>query len=71
MHNRLTLAFAAAGAIVLLGFASPVQAQPYPGMMGGYGPGYGMMGPGYGPGYGRWAATDPAILWGQATDPDI
>lgn len=53
MHNSRYKACAAAAAIVVLAFASPVKAQPYgPGMMGGYGPGYGMMGGGYGPGYG-------------------
>ena len=42
--------FAAGLALIAAG---AVQAQPYygPGMMGGYGPGYGMMGGGYGPGY--------------------
>ena len=50
MSHRLCTALAAAGALALL--ALPVQAQPYPGMMGpGYGPGY-MMGPGYGTGQG-------------------
>lgn len=53
MHNSRYKAFAAAAAIAVLAFAGPVKAQPYgPGMMGGYGPGYGMMGGGYGPGYG-------------------
>jgi hypothetical protein len=69
MHNRLTLAFAAAGAIVLLGFVSPVQAQPYPGMMGGYGPGYGMMGPGYGPGYGMMGGYGPGYMMGPGYGP--
>jgi hypothetical protein len=51
MRNHFRFALAAAGAVALLGLAGPVRAQPYPGMMGGYGPGYGMMGPGYGPGW--------------------
>ena len=42
-----------AAAAAIAGGAALVQAQPYgPGMMGGYGPGYGMMGGGYGPGFG-------------------
>jgi len=45
-----TLRYAAfAAALAALGFAGPAVAQPYG---GGYGPGYGMMGPGYGGGYG-------------------
>lgn len=49
------LALAASGA---------VQAQPYygPGMMGGYGPGQGMMGGGYGPGPGMMGGYGPG--WG-------
>lgn len=43
--------------LLVAGFAfaltGAAQAQPYgPGMMGGYGPGQGMMGGGYGPGWG-------------------
>ena len=45
MRNLRNGIFAAAVAIAAVGFVSPVQAQPYG---GGYGPGYGMMGPGYG-----------------------
>lgn len=50
MRKILLLAIAAA----TLGASIPSQAQPYygPGMMGGYGPGYGMRGGGYGPGWG-------------------
>jgi hypothetical protein len=53
MRKLSYLAGAAAIAIAVGGVAVHVSAQPYgPGMMGGYGPGYGMMGGGYGPGYG-------------------
>jgi hypothetical protein len=51
MQNSRYKVFTAATVIAVFAFASPVKAQPYgPGMGGGYGPGYGMMGGGYGPG---------------------
>jgi hypothetical protein len=52
MRNLRCSVAAATLAFVVIPFAVPVKAQPYgPGMMGGYGPGYGMMGGGYGPGW--------------------
>jgi len=50
-------------AAAIAAFAASASAQMGPGMMGGYGPGYGM-GPGmmggYGPGYGM----GPGMMWG-------
>ena len=50
--RRIRYDILAAGLAVII--AGSAQAQPYygPGMMGGYGQGYGMMGGGYGPRYG-------------------
>ena len=45
MRNLRNGIFAAAVAVAAAGLVGPAQAQPYG---GGYGPGYGMMGPGYG-----------------------
>lgn len=72
MRKLLLLAVAAA----TLGIGMPSQAQPYygPGMMGGYGGGYGpgpMMGPGYGggymmgPGYGGGNGYGPGMMGGS------
>lgn len=69
--------FVIAAAVLAIGGAaagihSQAQAQPYgPGMMGGYGPGYGygrgyMMGPGYGPGY----MMGPGMMYGYGADED-
>jgi hypothetical protein len=56
---RKLICFASAVAIAA-GLSSAAIAQPYgPGMMGGYGPGYGMMGGGYGPGYGMMGGYSP------------
>lgn len=53
MRTQLHNVIAAVAGAAIIAFAHPANAQPYgPGMMGGYGPGYGMMGGGYGPGYG-------------------
>ena len=50
MRIRLYGAFAATSAAAMLGLVTAANAQGYgPGMMGGYGPGYGMGGFGYGP----------------------
>ena len=78
----LAAAVAAIGAVALA-VESPSQAQPYygPGMMGGYGggygPGYGMMG-GYGggyghgymmgPGYGQGDGYGPGMMYGYGPD---
>ena len=54
-------AVAAALGLVALGFGSPLEAEPYGGwgMMGGHGPGSGMMGGGYGPGPGMMDGYGP------------
>jgi hypothetical protein len=59
--------FAATLAVTVAGLAGPIQAQPYgygPGMMGGYGPGYGMMGGGYGPGWMMGRGYGPGMMGG-------
>lgn len=61
--TKLGFGLLATSAVATLIFIAPLAAQPY-GMMGGYGGGYGMMGPGYGygmmgPGYGYGMMTGP------------
>ena len=51
--RKLSYLAGAAAIAITAGLAMHASAQPHgPGMMGGYGPGYGMMGGGYGGGYG-------------------
>jgi hypothetical protein len=51
--RKLSYLVGAAAVALTAGLAFHTSAQPYgPGMMGGYGPDYGMMGGGYGGGYG-------------------
>jgi hypothetical protein len=69
MRNLRYVTFAAAIAVAVAGLTGAVQAQPYgygPGMMGGYGLGYGMMGPGYGPGMGGYG---PGYMMGHGYGP--
>jgi hypothetical protein len=79
MRKYLVLAAAAAVCLGIAAVNAPSQAQPYygPGMMGGYGggygPGYGMMG-GYGhgymmgPGYGQGDGYGPGMMYGYGQD---
>jgi len=68
--QRLTFLGAA---LALALTASTAMAQPYGGygMMGGYGPGYGMMGGGYGMmgGYGPGGCYGPAMMYGCGYGP--
>lgn len=67
MRMQLRNVIAAAGAAVVIAHGYPAIAQPYgPGMMGGYGPGYGMMGGGCGPGYspGMMGGYGPGMMGG-------
>lgn len=61
MRKFLFFTAVVAAAVIATGIA--VQAQPYPGMMGGYGGGYMAQGQGYGPGYMMGGGYGPG--WGM------
>jgi hypothetical protein len=61
----------AVSVIIAVTLANPAAAQPYgSGMMGSYGPGYGMMGPGYGAGWMMGPGYGPGMMgWGSGYGP--
>jgi Spy/CpxP family protein refolding chaperone len=74
MESKMKRKLLAASAAILLGTTTAAYAQPYggmgPGMMGGYGPGYGQ-GQGYGPGYGPGYGMGPGMMGGYGMGPGM